>query len=184
MFIMQKIIKNRTYYFYNDIIDLKSFDARLLKIDKKSYKSIGIYNIGYITIKKIDDCESIYSVNPLYLRVDHENGYIEEKDVNKYLVFGSTDKNKELLKKYNDFWNGFKGKIKDVCSDECDYKKDYIKIKFNSDDNLPLNKQLKFNLMTITIRSVFEEDGKLYPHVFLDDTLCELLYKNARIRQN
>ena len=84
-------IKNRTYYFYNYIIDLKGFDARLLKIDKKSFKNIGIYNIGYITIKKIDDCESIYSVNPLYLRVDHVNGYIEEKGVNKYLVFDSTD---------------------------------------------------------------------------------------------
>ena len=72
-------IKNRTYYFYNDIIDLKDFDARLLKIDKKSYKNIGIYNIGYITIKKIDDCENIYSVNPLYLLVNHESGYIEEK---------------------------------------------------------------------------------------------------------
>ena len=64
-------IKNRTYYFYNDIIDLKNFDARLLKIDKKSYKNIGIYNIGYITIKKIDDCENIYSVNPLYLLINH-----------------------------------------------------------------------------------------------------------------
>ena len=71
-------IKNRTYYFYNDIIDLKNFDARLLKIDKKSYKNIGIYNIGYITIKKIDDCENIYSVNPLHLRIDHANGYVEE----------------------------------------------------------------------------------------------------------
>ena len=58
-------IKNRTYYFYNDIIDLKSFKSNLLKIDKKSYKDIGIYNIGHITIKKIDDCENIYSVNPL-----------------------------------------------------------------------------------------------------------------------
>ena len=93
-----KDIKNRTYHFYNDIIDLKDFDARLLKIDKKSYKNIGIYNTGYITIKKIDDCESIYSVNPLYLRVDHVNGYIEEKGVNKYLVFDSTDENEELLK--------------------------------------------------------------------------------------
>ena len=77
--IKQINIKNRTYYFYNDIIDLKNFDARLLKIDKKSYKNIGIYNIGYIAIKKIDGCESIYSVNPLYLRVDHANGYIEKK---------------------------------------------------------------------------------------------------------
>ena len=66
-------IKNRTYYFYNDIIDLKNFDARLLKIDKKSYKNIGIYNIEYITIKKIDDCENMYSVNPLYLLISDAN---------------------------------------------------------------------------------------------------------------
>ena len=55
-------IKNGTYYFYNDII-LKNSKSKLLKIDKKSYKNIGIYNIGYITIKKIDDCENIYSLN-------------------------------------------------------------------------------------------------------------------------
>ena len=167
-------IKNRTYYFYNDIIDLKNFDARLLKIDKKSYKNIGIYNIGYITIKKIDDCENIYSVNPLYLLVNHANGYIEEKGVNKYLIFDSTDENKELLKKYNDVWNGIKNKIEEVSSGECDYEKDYMKIKFNSDDDLPLSKPLKVHSMTIIIRSVFEEDGKLYAQVFLADTLCEL----------
>ena len=91
--------KNRTFYFYNDIIDLKNVDARLLKIDKKSYKNIGIYNIGYITIKKIEDCENIYNVNPLYLLIDHASGYIEEKGVKKYLIFDSTDENKELLKK-------------------------------------------------------------------------------------
>ena len=54
------------------------------------------------------------------------------------------------------------------------HEKDYIKIKFNSDVDLPLNKPLKFHLMTITIKPVFEEDGKLYPQVFLDDTLYEL----------
>ena len=91
-------IQNRTYYFYNDIINVKNFDPVLLKIDKISYKDIGIYNIGHITIKKIDDGENIYSVNPLYLIVSHENGYIEEKGVNKYLIFDSTDENKELLK--------------------------------------------------------------------------------------
>ena len=69
-------IKNRAYYFYNDIIDLKNFKSNLLKIDKKSYKNIGIYNIGYITIKKIDHCENINSVNPLYLNITHANGYI------------------------------------------------------------------------------------------------------------
>ena len=120
------------------------------------------------------DCENICSVKPLYLRIDNANWYIEEKGMNKYLVFDSTDKNKELLKKYNDVCNGIRGKIKEVQSDECDYEKDYMKIEFNSDDDLPLNKPLKFHIMTITIRSVFEEDGKLYLQVFLDDTLYEL----------
>ena len=78
------------------------------------------------------------------------------------MVFDSIDKNKELLKKYNDVFNGIRIKIKKISDDECDYEKDDMKIKFNSDDNLPLNKQLKFHNMIITIRSVFEEDGKLY----------------------
>ena len=58
-------VKNRTYYFYKDMINLKNFVSNLLKIDKKLYKNIGIYNIGYITIRKIDDYESIYPVNSL-----------------------------------------------------------------------------------------------------------------------
>ena len=157
-------IKNRTSYFYNDIIDIKTFDSNLLKINKKSYKDIGIYNIGYITIKKIDDYENIYSVNSLYLTISHARGYIEEKRVNKYLIFDSMElhsinENKELLKKYNDVFNGIRNKIKRISGDECDYEKDNMKLKFNSDDDLPLNK-LKFHNMIITTRSVFE-DGKL-----------------------
>ena len=60
----------------------------------------------------MDDCEKIYRVNPLYLLINHASGYIEEKDENKYLIFDSTDENKELLKKDNDVWNGIKNKIK------------------------------------------------------------------------
>ena len=167
-------IKNRTYYFYNDMINLKKFEQILFKIDKKSYKKIGIYNIGYITIKKIDDYKSIYSVNPLYLQVNHANGYIEEKNENKYLIFDSKDENKELLKKYADVWNGIKNKTNTTNSGESDYVKDYTKIKFNSDDDLPLNKPLKFHKITMIIRSVFEEVGKLYPQVSLDDPLYEV----------
>ena len=173
-------IKNETYYLYNDMINLKNFGSNLLQIDKKPYKNFGIYNIGYITIKKIDDQESIYSVHPLYLRVNHANGYIEEKNSNKYLIFDSKNENKEL-KKYKDVWNGIKHKIKETNVSEYDYEKDFMKTKFNShddddddDDDLPLNKPLKFHAMTIIIRSVFEEDGKLYPQVFLDDALHEL----------
>ena len=176
-------IKNRTYYFYNDIIDLENFDSSLLKLNKKSHKDIGIYNIRYITIKKIGDCKNIYSVNPLYLRINHAHGYIdsssaEEENENKYLIFDSMElhlivENKDLLKKHNDLFNGIRDKIKEINDDDCDYERNYMKIKFNSDDNLPLNKPLNFHNMTITIRSVFEEDGKLYPQVFLDDTLYE-----------
>ena len=90
------------------------------------------------------------------------------------MVFNSTDENKELIKKYNDVFNGIRDKIKEINSDECDYEKDYMKIRFNSDDDLPLKKPIKFDLMTITIRSVFEEDDKLYLQVFLGDTLYEL----------
>ena len=97
------------------------------------------------------------------------------KNGNKYLIFNdSVDENKELLKKYADVLNGIKNKIKAINDDEeNNYEKDYMKIKFNSDDDLPLNKLLKFHIMTIVIRSVFE-DGKLYPQVFLDDALYEL----------
>ena len=146
-----------------------------------------------MTKKKIDDYQNIYSVNllnlivtnangyieeedlnTLYLNIDHPSGYIKEKGVKKYLVLVSTDENKELLKKYSDVWNEIKNKIKEVDDSECDYEKDYMKIKFNSDDNLLLNKPLEFHNITITIRSVFKKDGKLYPQLFLDDTLYEL----------
>ena len=177
-------IKNRTYYFYNDIINIKNFESNLLKIDKKSYKNIDIYYIGYIAIKKIDDYESIYTVNPLYLHISHASRYIEEKNGNKYLIFNSADENKEVLKKYADVWGGIKNKIKAINGgEENDYGKDYIKIKFNSDDELPLNKPLKFHAMTIIIRSVFEEDGKLYPQHSLDVTLYELVLKCYRAKE-
>ena len=71
--------KKSNLLFYNDMINLKNFDPNLLKIDKKHYRGINIYYIGYITIEKIDDCENVYCVNPLYLLINHAGGYIEEK---------------------------------------------------------------------------------------------------------
>ena len=110
------------------MINIKKFDSNLLKMDKRSYKDIGIYNNGCITIKKLDDCENIYSVNSLHLIIAHASGYIEEEGVNRYLVLDSTDENTELLKKYNDILNGIRSKIKEISSDKCDYEKDYMKI--------------------------------------------------------
>ena len=149
---------------------------RNLKINKTHYKGIDIYYIGYITLKKIGDYENIHSVKPLYLLVNHASGYIEEENGNKYLLFDdSSNENKELLKKYVDIWDEIKNEIKTINGGkENDYGKDYMKIKFNSDDDLPLNKPLKFDALTVIIRSVFEEAGKFYLQVFLDDALYQL----------
>ena len=166
------------------MINLKHFEANLLKIDKKSCKNIGIYNIGYITIKKTDDYESIYGVNPLYLQVNHANRDIEEKIENKYLIFDSSDQNKELIKKYQDAQNGIKDKIEAVGSGKCDYEKDYMKMKINSDNNLPLEKPLKLHMMTIMIRSFFKEGSKPYLQRFLDDALCEFSIQKMLVASN
>ena len=76
-----------------------------------------------------------------------------------------------MLKKYNDVWNGIKNKTEEVSDSECNYKKDYVKIKFNSDNNLSLSKPLKFYNMTISIRSAFNESSKFYPQLFIHDNL-------------
>ena len=103
-------IENQTYYFYNDIIDLKTFDLNNLKLDKKTYKDLDIYNIAYITIKKIG-CGYVNSVNPLYLRINDASGYIKEINKDKYLIFDDTDENKELLKIYDNVFSGIMSKI-------------------------------------------------------------------------
>ena len=105
-------IKNRTYYFYNDQINLKDFDARLLKVDKKDYKEIDIYYIGYVTVKKIANCNNINSVNPLYLMIDKMIGHFEEKNGNKYLVLDDVDENNEVSKNMKKFGVELKKKLK------------------------------------------------------------------------
>ena len=152
--IKQINIKNRTYYFFNDMINIED----LLKTDKKSYKNIDTYYIGYITIKNISDYENIHSVNPLYLIIGEADGYIEEKNGNKYLTFASTGKSKEELEKYTELWDKTKTRIGKKDNKPGEYEKDFMKIKFNSDDNLPLNKILTLHMLTVVVRSDFEED--------------------------
>ena len=106
-------IKNWNYYFYNDQITLKDFDARLLKVEKKDYE-IDIYYIGYVTVKKIANCNNINSVNPLYLMIDEMIGSFEEKSENKNLVLDDVDENKEVLKKYEEVWEGVKKEIETI----------------------------------------------------------------------
>ena len=161
-------IKNRTYYSWDDQINIKNFNSIFLKLDKKSSIGANIYYIGYAT-KKPE--YNINSANPFYLIIGEIDGFIEDENGSKYLNIALTDSNSEVLKKYAEVWRGIKDQIKKINSSVGEYDKDYMKIKFDSDDNLPLNTVLKFRILTIVIRSIFEKD---YPQIFLDDSLYEI----------
>ena len=140
----------------------------MLKIDKNSYKDIDIYYNGYITIKKVDDYENIHSINPLYLIIHSATGHFKEKNDDKYLSLDSTDKYKEV-------WSGTRSEIKTTNGrKELFYEKKRAKIGIDNDDDLPLNKSLKFPILVIIIRCVFQEDEKFYPLIYLDECLYKL----------
>ena len=127
---------------------------------------ISIYYIGYVT-KKPE--YNINSVNPLYLLISELDGFIEEKEGSKYLNISLTFNNNEEV------WKEIKNQIKKINNGSVgEYAEDYMKIKFYSDDNLPLNKILKFRVLTVIIRIIFEKDSKCYPQIFLDDCLYEI----------
>ena len=104
----------------------------MLKIDKKNYKDIDIYYIGYTTFKEIANCNDINSVNPLYLMIIKVIGHFEEKSVNKYLVLDDVDENKEVSKKYEEVWEGIKKEIETINSGKkIEYGKDFKKLGLN-----------------------------------------------------
>ena len=117
----------------------------------------------------------INSVNSLYLMINRIDDFIEEKNGDKYLNIALTDRNSEVLKKYAEVWNGIKDFIEKINNNKLgEYDKDYMKIKFNSDDDIPLNKQVNFPTITIIIGTIFEKDSKYYPQTFLDECLYEV----------
>ena len=141
--------KNWTYYYFNDIINIKDFYSNLLRIDKKQYKDIDIYYIGCITVKKNSDWKNINSVNPLFLMIHPTTGYFKEKYGEKYLILDSTEK-------YDEVFSGIKKEIETInAGKELFYEKNYARIGVNTDDDVPLNKPLKFPTLTIIIRCVF-----------------------------
>ena len=111
----------------------------------------------------------------MYLIIGKVNGHIEEKNKSKYLVFESTDESKEVLEKYTELWDGIKNEFETISGGKKgEYDKDFIKIKFNTDDNLPLDKPLKLHPLTIIVRCIFEEDSKFYSQIYLHEYLYEL----------
>ena len=141
---MKTIRQVRQHYFFNTMTNIKNFDPSLLSIDKISFKSTDsiIYHIDYITMKSLDN------ENSLYLIFNNVDGYIEESNEDKYLIFASTDKNKGVLENYTEFWNEIKDQIEAISDNnpiEC--KKDFMKIKFELDDNSPLGKILSIPVL-------------------------------------
>ena len=144
--VKQITIKNRSYYFYSDQINWKNFDASLLKVDQKDYKEIPIYYIGYVTFKEIANCNSINSVNPLSLMINEMIGHFEEKNENKYSVVDDADENKEVSKKYEEVSEGVKKEIETINGGKkVEYSKDFQKIRFESVDDLPMNKPMRLS---------------------------------------
>ena len=165
--IRQINIKNRTHYFYNDIINLDEFDESKIKVDKKDFNGIDIYYLGYEHKKKVSECNVINSVDPLYLRtVDMKGQFEKVKDDGWYLIISYKD---DVYEKLMGIFESIKNKITEKNWDVVEYDKDYIKIKFESNNIFHTDKDV--------IRAVFAQDGKYYPQLFLDSGL----YKNVRV---
>ena len=121
-------------------------DASLLKVHKKDYKEIDVYYIDYVSFKEIANCNNIDNRNAFYLMIDKMIGDFEEKSGNKYLVLDDVNENKKVSKKYEEVWEGFKKEIETING------KDFLKIRFESNDDFLMNKPIKLLLLTIIIR--------------------------------
>ena len=164
-------IKNRQSYFFNDMSNIGDFDLSLLIIDQIAFKSNDsiIYDIKYI--------KNLNGSNSLYLVFNNLDAYIEKSGENKYLIFASTDKNEMVLGDYTEIWNEIKEQIEliELISGNkvIKYSKDFMKIRFESDDDLLISKIIIIPVCVIIMRDVFEEDSKYYPQVLLHDCFYE-----------
>ena len=154
------------YHYFKDMVNIEDFHLNLSNIEKKD---IDIYYISYIVIKKFDDYKNIRSVNPLYLVINSATEYFKEKNGEKYLILDSTEV-------YEDVFSRIISEIKTLNGGkELFYEKNYARIRINTDDDLPLNKQLKFQTLTIIIRCVLQKGEKLYTQIYLDKCLYEIV---------
>ena len=130
-----------------------------------------VYYIGYITK---EPRWNVNIVNTLYLVINRIKGHFEEADGDKCLIISS--ENDDVIQKHQDVFDGIKEIIKKIndYSQPIKYDENYTKIKFSTDDNIPLNKIIYFPTTTIIIRSVTQKDDKHYPQLFLDDCFYEV----------
>ena len=148
-------IKNQSYYFYNDIIDFDEFDESKIKIDKKDFNDIDIYYLGYEYKKTITECNVINTVNQLYLTIRDMRGQFKKgKDDNVWYL--TIFVNAVILRKFANIWKSIRASMEENTDDIVQYDKDYMKIKFKSNDNLPTDNIINMHQVTIIIRLVFQ----------------------------
>ena len=143
------------------------------KIDKSFFNDIGIYYLGYEYKKKNTEYNEINSVNPLYVRIiDMKGQFKKGKGDNVWylIIFGDAD----VLRKFANIWKSIRAKIEENTGGIVQYDKNYMKIKFESNDNLPIDNIVHMHQVAIIIRSIFAQNDRLYPQLFLDDALYEL----------
>ena len=166
---VKKINIKSACHYSDDMTDIKTFHSNLLEINKKSHKDINIYYIGCVIIKKFSDYENIHSVNPLYLIINSTTGNFKEKNDEKYLIL-------DLTEKYEEVFLGIISEIKTLNGGkELFYEKNFTRVGINTDDDLPLNEPLKFPTLTIIIRCVLQNGEKLYPQIYLDECMYEIV---------
>ena len=164
---------NQTYYFYNDVINLDELDGSKIKVDRKNFNDIDICCLRYEYKKKITECNEINIVSSLYLMIKDMKGQFKKgkcDNVWYLIIFGDAD----VLRKFANIWKSIRAKIEENTGGIVQCDKDYMKIKFESNYNLPTDNIVKMYLVTIIIRSVFAQNGKFYCQLFLDDAIYEL----------
>ena len=167
-------IENRPHGMTN----VKNFDSSLLSIDEVLFKKK-----TDCVIYDIKSFKNIGNENSLYLVFNNVDAYIEcnfteENNENKYLIFASTGKNKEVLENYTKLWDEIKDQMELISGKiPIKYEKDFMKIRFESDNDLPLGKILSIGVCIITVGSVFQEDNEYYPQVYLHECLYEHEYE-------
>ena len=171
MAVKQLDIKNKSYYFYNDLIKLSNFSVNNLKLDKKNWKDIDIYYIGYADKNKPQDWK-VNSVHPLHSIINKVFRFVGEKNDVKYLnidklkIFSGTIRNQ--------VFSGIEYYTEMISGEEVNFDRDFEKNRFVSNDLLPLEKLIYFPTLTNVIRCVLKQADIFYPQVYLDDALYQL----------
>ena len=172
MAVKQINIKNRRYYFDNDLINALNFEPNNLKLDKKSWNDIDIYYIGYVDKNKPEDWR-VKSVNRLYLIIDKKFCSIGEEYGVKYLKI-EKNYSEPALNKWNQVFDSIRYHIKKISNEQVNFNDSFNQIKFISDDYLRLDKLIYFPTLTVVIRCVFKQKDLFYHQVYLDDALYQL----------